>query len=187
MRLVFDHKHGRYDNENNLPLIYVECVRENETTRELFETGWLPWGDRWYQTRSARLRSGRISSRRKKELSAITIKEGLSDTENAEWVKRFGLTTGWAAYEKYGVPYTFSFDDRFWGLAKIYDDQFLYCLMSTDQYPESYGTLSYYYLMNKFGGDFEYLYITDYYDEFKYKSQLFGFEYWTGFEWVKKQ
>ena len=50
---------------------------------------------------------------------------------------------------------------------------------------KSYGTLSYYYLLEKFLGKYDFLYITDYFSQFEYKKNLPNFEYWDGKSWLK--
>ena len=47
----------------------------------------------------------------------------------------------------------------------------------------SYGTLSFYYLIEKYKEKYKYLYIADYFDCFSYKKNLQGFEYWNGEKW----
>lgn len=188
MRLVFNHEFGKYDLGNNIPLIYVECIPESETPQELFETGWLPWWEKWQQTRSARLSIGPISARRRRELSGLRIREGLSPAEDREWIDRLGLHEWVDPYYSFGGRnYTFTFDDEFWALAKIYDDQLMFCTMPISRSDKSYGTLSYYYLLQRFNGEFQYLYISDYYEKFKYKADLPGFQYWNGTNWVSNR
>ena len=51
----------------------------------------------------------------------------------------------------------------------------------------SYGTLSYYHLVEKFRNDYEYMYISEFYEKFSYKQNLSGFEFWNGLEWEKEK
>lgn len=51
----------------------------------------------------------------------------------------------------------------------------------------SYGTLSFYYLIQHlYGCGYEYLYTSEYYSQFNYKSKLPNFEWWNGTNWVKE-
>ncbi|MEY4343279.1 MAG: hypothetical protein RL736_1077 [Pseudomonadota bacterium] len=51
----------------------------------------------------------------------------------------------------------------------------------------SYGTLSFYYLIDKFYNEgHKYLYTSEYYPLFSYKENLQGFEWWNGEQWVCK-
>jgi hypothetical protein len=55
----------------------------------------------------------------------------------------------------------------------------------------SYGILSFYYMIDFFKQTNKYLYISEYYEQFKYKEKLPGFEWWNGTKWnptkVKKK
>ena len=54
MKIKFNHKVSIYSGE--YPLIYSEATPENETNQFMFEIGWVPYYDVWYQTKSARLK-----------------------------------------------------------------------------------------------------------------------------------
>ena len=64
MKITFDHSKGVFT-ETGDSLLEVFAITENETSKEMFESGWLPFRDKWYQTRSSRLELREISKRRK--------------------------------------------------------------------------------------------------------------------------
>lgn len=178
MKIKFDHIHSKFI--DGLPLLYVKSEIESETPKYMFEHGWVPLDDKnWYQTQSARLKLSDISSRRKKELEKISVSENVDITSfpliySKEEIKDYSLTN----------HYDFCFDNQFCGRINFYDDQVFYSMMSISKDKKSYGTLSYYYLINKLKDNYEYLYISDYYDIFSSKSKLPGFEYWNGSCWL---
>lgn len=174
MKLIFNHNISIFNGE--FPLIYLEAIRENETHQFMFENGWIPYYDVWYQTKSARLKLKPISNKRKKELSKLKI---TTKTDNLE-IKSPNDIEAYSS-NKY---FDFFIDDMFWGRVNFYDNQILYSITNRITHKNSYGTLSIYYLIDLFKDKYEYLYITDYFEEFSYKSKLPGFEYWDGKEWV---
>ncbi len=174
MKLIFNHNNSVFDGEN--PLIYLESLRENETSQFMFENGWVPYGDRWYQTKSARLKLKPISIKRKKQLSKLKI---TTQTNNLE----IKILNDLEAYSL-SKHFDFFMDDLFWGRVNFYDNQILYSVSNAITHKNSYGTLSMYYLIDLFKDEYEYLYIADYFKDFEYKSKLPGFEYWDGNEWV---
>jgi len=177
MKLIFDHSLSIYNVQN--PLIYLEAKRENESAKFMFENGWIVYyknnQEYWYQTRSSRLKIQEISNKRKNELSKIKISEY---TEN----KQIKIPSDIQFYN-YGKFEDFFFDDIFLGRINYVEDQVLFSIMSEIKSKKSYGTLSYYYLLKKFTNQYEYLYISDYFDIFNYKNKLQGFEYWNGITW----
>ena len=176
MKLLINHKNSIFDGQK--PLIHLEAVKENETAKYMFENGWVPYKDIWYQTQSSRLKLSDISTSRKKELNNISVTH---ETNNNDITIPYDLE----AYSG-SKHLDFFFDNIFWGRINFYENQILYSVMNTVQSKKSYGTLSYYYLIDKFKSEYEYLYITDYYEQFKYKSKLPNFEFWNGSSWVKE-
>jgi hypothetical protein len=178
MKLIFDHTKSIYNGVE--PLIYLDAERDNETAKFMFENGWIPYYEEekeyWYQTKSSRLKIEKISQRRKKELSKIKI---TSQTKNQQINLPFSLD-----FYNYGVFEDFFFDDIFWGRIIFIEDQVMFAIMNQTSSKKSYGTLSYYYLLDKLNGMYEYLYITDYFDNFSYKDKLPNFEYWDGKKWI---
>lgn len=174
MKLIFNHSFSIYDGKN--PLIYLEAETENESAKYMFENGWVPHKDRWYQTKSARLKTAPISAKRKYSIRSLNISE---TTSNRNIQRPIDIEN----YEN-GNYLDFFFDDIFWGRVNFYEDQILYSVMNNVVDKKSYGTLSFYYLIDKFQNQYEYIYITDYFDCFDYKKKLSGFEYWNGFAWV---
>lgn len=193
MKIIFDHKNGIFTEEGN-SLLEVFALVENESSKEMFENGWLPFRDKWYQTISSRIKLNPISKRRKKELEKITIsKVGDLNSliEKSKIYKKFD--------ENYLKEYLelnhfkFWFDSCFCGIVNMIDNIPYYTFMIWDEsYKEhSYGTLSFYYIIQYlYDCGYEYLYTSEYYYQFNYKSKLPNFEWWNGTNWVvetKKQ
>lgn len=177
MKLIFNHSLSIFKDE--IPLIYLNAKRENETEQFMLENGWIPYykdfEEFWYQTKSSRLKIEKISKKRKSELKKIKIS---NTTDNNFIIKPNDLE-----YYNHGNFEDFFFDDIFWGRINYFDNQLVYSVMNTIRSEKSYGTLSYYYLIDRFLGKFDYIYITDFFEEFSYKKNLQGFEYWDGNLW----
>jgi hypothetical protein len=186
MKIIFDHTNGVFTEQGN-SLLEVFAIKENETEKYMFENGWLPFQDRWYQTCSSRLELKPISKRRKKELSKIKI----SYDQNFSKILNNSIK-----YEKFDLNYLneylklnhykFFFDDCFCGIVNIINNIPYYTFMLWDERNRnySYGTLSFYYLIDKFYNEgHKYLYTSEYYPLFSYKKKLQGFEWWDGQKW----
>ena len=189
MKLIFNHNEGSYVEETGACLMEVDCLKENETSKFMFENGWIPYIEEniWYQCKSARLKLSPISKRRKKELSKINFYEKGDFEEITERARPFGcFDQKWLDYFKIKEPnYKFFMDDAAFGIVNFFDDQIIYTNLVWDKNKvlNSYGTLSYYHLIEKFRNDYEYMYITEYYEIFSYKENLQGFEFWDGKKW----
>lgn len=187
MKVIFDHTNGIF-NENGNSLLEVFAIKENESSEYMFNNGWLPFQNKWYQTRSSRLKLKPISKRRKKELSKINISYSnnvFDIADKAIYYKKFDYN-----YLKDYLKLThfkFFFDDCFCGIVNIIDNIPYYTFMLWDESHKdhSYGTLSFYYLIDKlYNEGHEYLYISEYYPLFSYKKNLPGFEWWDGKNWI---
>lgn len=177
MKLIFDH--NKTILEKKYPLIYLEAERQEESAKYMFENGWVPYYDNgeevWYQTCSSRLKIEEISNKRKKELNKIKISSSSSNL-NIQFPLNFDFYNS-------GNFEDFYFDDLFWGRVIYIEDQVMFAIMNIVKDKKSYGTLSYYYLLQKFLSKYEFLYITDFFDEFSYKKKLQGFQLWDGKTW----
>lgn len=187
MKVRFDHTYGVW--VENASLLEVVAEREWESHKFMFENGWLPYRGEWYQTRSSRVKTGEISKKRKKTLQSIEISDA-GDIEKfikqAEGNGKFILEEFEYFIENHD-PIVFFMDDALLGVCNRFDDQIMYSVMAYDKAKngsKSYGTNSFYYLIDRFKDDYEYIYISEYYPEFEYKSDLQGFEYWDGSGWV---
>ena len=187
MKIIFDHANGEF-NKNGNSLLEVFAIKEDESNEYMFNNGWLPFKDTWYQTRSSRLKLAPISKRRSKELSKINI----SYCKNV-----FDIADKAINYEKFNYNYLkdylklnhfkFFFDDCFCGVVNLVGNIPYYTFMIWDQSHKdhSYGTLSFYYLIDKlYNEGHEYLYTSEYYPIFSYKKTLPGFEWWDGKDWT---
>jgi hypothetical protein len=189
MKIIFDHKNGIFTEEGN-SLLEVFAITDKESSQEMFESGWLPFRNRWYQTVSSRIKLGPISSRRKKELQKLNIgqKGDINKLiEQSKMYKKFD-----ESYLKEYLKlnhFKFWFDSCFCGIVNMVDDIPYYTFMIWDesQKKHSYGTLSFYYLMEYlYESGYEYLYTSEYYPQFRYKKNLPNFEWWNGTDWIKE-
>ena len=183
MKILFDHDCGAYNEKFSVPLCFVKAKREKETCKYMFENGWIPYGKSngfWYQARSSRIKLDfDVSRRKRKALSELKVTYddmNLLDLENPPSLKEV------ESYAK-GKHIDIFFDGIFGFRLNFYEDQLLGSLMNRVRHKNGYGTLVYYYIMENFCYDYEYLYISDYYDQFIYKMFLPSFEYWNGSEW----
>lgn len=182
MKIRFWHDAGEYNHDYDSPMVYVTAVRENESCKYMFENGWLPYGhkdDLWYQCRSSRIKNISISKNKKSQLSRIKI------SEEGDYKKIIDMPTNWdmIAYSKSDYVDTF-FDDKLWVRINFYEDQVLLSLMNKTRFKKHYGVLAHYYFMEKFKNDYEYLYVTEFYEHLEYKQQLPNFEFWDGKDWI---
>lgn len=178
MKLIIDHSKSILSGTE--PLIYLESERENESAKYMFENGWIPYYENnkefWYQTISSRLKINQISHKRKKELNKIKISSSTTNTNI-----QLPISFDW--YNS-GNFEDFYFDDVFWGRLIYIEDQVMFAIMNLTKDKKSYGTISYYYLLEKLFGNYEFLYITDFFDKYNYKKKLPGFQFWNGKEWI---
>jgi hypothetical protein len=190
MKLIFNHTEGIFSKSGSC-LLEVECYREQETAKYMFENGWLPFKeDKWYQCQSSRLLLSPISSRRKRELSKIKFSPTGDSINLIDRAKIFNcFNEEWLEFYSSLPNYTFYIDDAAMGIVNFYEDQIFYTSFVWDKNKKenSYGTLSYYHLVEKFRNDYEYMYISEFYEKFSYKQNLSGFEFWNGLEWKKEK
>jgi hypothetical protein len=188
MKIIFDHNNGIFTNKGD-SLLEVYAIKEHESSEYMFENGWLPFRKIWYQTKSSRLELDKISKRREKELSKIKVSfsgDLSSLIEKSIKYKKFDPVY----LEEYlKLPhFKFFFDDCFCGIVNLIDNIPYYTFMIWDESKKcnSYGTLSYYYLIEEFlKKGHKHLYISEYYTPFFYKKNIQGFEYWDGKKWNK--
>jgi len=160
MKLIFNHKEGLFSQSGSC-LLEVECYRDTETIEYMFENSWLPFKDnKWYQCKSSRLLLSPISSRRKKELSKIKFSTDGDKKSLIEKSKVFGcFNEEWLNFY-FSLPnYTFFMDDAAMGIVNFYEDQIFYTTFVWDKTKNqnSYGTLSYYHLVEKFKNNYKYI------------------------------
>jgi len=189
MKIFFDHNDGLYTDGHNY--LTVTAKQEHETSEYMFENGWLPEfpkSDSWYQVRSSRLKLKPISKKRQKRLSKINItydKDVLEIAQMANKEKYCSITLPILLEDP--NTFKFFFDDCFCGLLYFRDNIPYFPMMVWDESSKkhSYGTLSYYFMIDKlFKEGYEYLYISQYYVHFlSYKKNLQGFEWWDGSVW----
>ena len=187
MKIIFNHDKGLFTNEGE-SLLEVYAITDSETPKNMFENGWLPFRDKWYQTKSSRLKLSEISNRRKKELSKIKVSNEGDLNLIVQKSLKYGKFESEYLDEYLELPhYKFFFDDCFCGIVNLVENIPYYTFMIWDESNKnhSYGTLSYYYLIEKyFKENLDYIYISEFYEQFSYKQNLPGFEFWTGTKWI---
>jgi hypothetical protein len=196
MKVVFDHSKGIFTKTGE-SLLEVYAITEYEDSLTMFNGGWLPYKDRWYQTKSSRINliDNNISKRRKKELININIsctKETSNNLKIKDLINKsiLHLKFDAAIIDDYlNIPHIeFWMDDAFCGIVNMIDNIPYYTFMIWDKtnIDNSYGTLSFYAMIEYFKKEHQYLYISEYYEQFSYKSKLPGFEWWDGIKWNTK-
>lgn len=186
MKIIYNHNNGFFT-QTGESLLEVYAITDKETSKDMFENGWLPFREKWYQTKSSRLKLNDISNRRKRELSKIKISDQGDLNSIVKRALKFGKFEVEYLDEYLELPhYKFFFDDCFCGIVNLVDNIPYYTFMIWDESNKnhSYGTLSYYYLIEKyFKENLDYIYISEYYEQFSYKKKLPNFEYWDGTKW----
>ncbi len=188
MKILFNHENGFHIDGYNY--LIVGAKQEHETSEYMFQNGWLPSfpkSDSWYQVRASRLKLKPISKRRQKELSKINItydKDVFEIEQKANKEKYHPVVLRYLLEDP--DTFKFFFDDCFCGILYFRDGTPYYVMMIWDDSNKkhSYGTLSYYFLIDKLLKEgYEYLYISQYYEQFSYKKRIQGFEWWNGSVW----
>ncbi len=203
MKIIFDHLHGRIENDRVFCEAFV--IPEGESDEELLELGYLPnpFTDYWYQARSCRINSNTVtlSYKRKKCLSQLDIEIfSYSDIKNEVdlffnnyfIIKNFDLQNYYNNNSKFEdlkvmkvklddmvVAYT-----RFKELDKSllgFETSIIQNLTKFSLGKDSILLLSNYgKSKNK---DFLYIY-ESYQNYFPYKTEITGSEYWEGEKWI---
>ena len=190
MKIFFEHSKGFLKDGDNF--LSVSAIQTNETSEYMFENGWLPFFPRrhqhWMQCRSSRLKLKPISKRRQKELSKINVTYDKDVWEIAQMSNEEKFNFGFvSSIIEDPNTFIFFFDDCFCGLLNFTEGipYFAAMLWNESHKEHSYGTLSYYFLIDKLLKEgHDYLYISQYYDQFSYKENIQGFEWWSGSEWI---
>ncbi len=204
MKIIFDHLHGRIENDRVFCEAFV--IPEGESDEELLELGFLPNIQPplyWYQARSCRINSNNVtlSYKRKKCLSQLDIEIfSYSDIKNEVdlffnnyfIIKNFDLQNYYNNNSKFEdlkvmkvklddmvVAYT-----RFKELDKSllgFETSIIQNLTKFSLGKDSILLLSNYgKSKNK---DFLYIY-ESYQNYFPYKTEITGSEYWEGEKWI---
>jgi hypothetical protein len=191
MKTRISHVNGKYDLETGSPLCEVFCVREKASYKKMFETGWQPMGDnKWYQSRSARLKISPISGNRRRKLKKINISNSGDYKQILENVKDLYPSVVNVEVEKsLSVKHEiYYFNDVVFSILNWYDDIPYVPVLLGGRLDKSGITpnVHYYFLDKLVGHNYPYLYISEWYEPFQYKSELPGFEWWDGENWVTK-
>jgi len=169
----------------------VFCVPTEETDQYLFENGWLPTKNgEWYQCRSARVKIDPISGNRRRKLKKVKISNQGDYKQILENVKHLYPSVildevDSALSVKHEIYY---FNDTVFSIINWYGDIPYVPVLLGGRLDESGVTpkVHYYFIDNLVGNSYPYLYISEWYEQFQYKSELPNFEWWDGEKWVKK-
>lgn len=202
MKIYFDHING-FGKISNQDLIYTEIFgypEINDDFDDLLENGWLPWNNYWFQARSTRYNLSLIDFHKKTKKIAKKIEYKLGKPSNED-IDR--ISKAYQSKKNFISKHVFDnelmlensiqyfHESKLIGFVcyKLFKRSFVGVQFAWDyEKPQlSLGTIStliettlakksgciYYYMM---GG----------YEECSvYKSELDGFEWWTGKEWSK--
>lgn len=191
MRTKVSHVNGKYDLESGSALCELFCFPDGESSKELFESGWLPTRDgKWYQSRSSRVKIAPISGNRRRKLKKIKVSTDGDYKRILENCKNL-----YPAIVLDEVEYTVLFPHEIY----YFNDSVFAILIWLDNIPfvstliggrldkSGITPMVHYFFLDKLNGhSYPYIYISEWYEEFGYKSDLSGFEWWDGEKWVMK-
>jgi len=191
MRTRFNHENGKYDLDTAADLCEVFCVPNGETNQYLFENGWLPTKNgEWYQCRSARVKIQPISGNRRRKVKKVKVTNQGNYKEILKNVKHLYPSVIVDEVEsalsvKHEIYY---FNDIVFSILNWYDDIPYVPVLIGGRLDESGVTprVHYYFIDKLVGHSYPYLYVSEWYEQFQYKSELPNFEWWDGENWVKK-
>ena len=191
MRTRFNHENGKYDLESGSALCELFCFPDDESYRELFENGWLPTRDeKWYQSRSSRVKIAPISGNRRRRLNKIKVSTDGDYKQILENCKHLypAVVLDEVAYTVLFPHEIYYFDDSVFAILLWFDDIPFVSTLIGGRLDKSGITpmVNYFFLHKLREHSYPYIYISEWYDEFGYKSDLPGFEWWDGEKWVMK-
>jgi hypothetical protein len=191
MKIRISHLNGKYDNETGADLCEVFGTPDGETYKELFETGWLPTKNgEWYQSRSSRVKIDELSGTRRYEVRKLKV------SNEGDWERIFGETKH--LYPNFQEDYIrtclsfnheiYYFDDSVFAILNWFDDiPFFSTVVGGRMKKNGITPLTCYYFIQKLlDHSYPYLYISEWYDQFKFKANYPNFEWWDGESWIKK-
>ena len=191
MKTQISHVNGKYDLETGSALCEVFCTTDDESYVKMFESGWQPIGDnKWYQSKSSRLKISSISGNRRRKLKKLKISNDGDYKQILENVKHLypsviSIEVEKALSVKHEIYY---FNDVVFSILNWYDDIPYIPVLLGGRLDRSGITpnVHYYFLDKLVGHSYPYLYISEWYEQFHYKAELPNFEWWDGENWVKK-
>jgi len=191
MKTQISHVNGKYDLETGSALCEVFCTKDDESYVKMFESGWQPIGDnRWYQSRSSRLKISPISGNRRRKLKKLKISNDGDYKQILENIKHlYPLAIHNEVEKALSVKHEiYYFNDVVFSILNWYDDiPYVPVLLGGRLDKSGVTPLVHYYFLDKLVGcSYPYLYISEWYEQFHYKSELPNFEWWNGENWVKK-
>ena len=191
MKTKISHVNGKYDLESGATLCELFCFPDGESDKELFESGWLPdRGEKWYQSRSSRVKIAPISGNRKRRLNKIKVSTDGDYKQILENCKHLypAVVLDEVAYTVLFPHEIYYFDDSVFAILLWFDDIPFVSTLIGGRLDKSGITpmVNYFFLHKLREHSYPYVYISEWYDEFGYKSDLPGFEWWDGEKWVMK-
>lgn len=185
------HINGKYDLESGSPLCEVFCRPTGESFQYLFENGWLPIRDgEWYQSRSSRVKISPISGNRRRKLKKINVSNTGDYKEILDRVEHLYPKIIRTEVDKaLSVPHEiYYFNDNIFSILNWYDDIPYVPVLLGGRLDRSGVTpqVHYFFIDRLFGkSNYPYIYISEWYEQFNYKSELPNFEWWNGDSWCK--
>ena len=191
MRTQISHVNGKYDLETGSPLCEVFCIPDGESNQTLFENGWLPAHDNvWYQSRSARVKVSPISGNQRRKLKKIKVSTDGDYKQILENTRHLypSVVIDEVEHMVQNPHEIYYFNDVVFSILNWYDNiPFLSVLLGGRLDKTGVTPKVHYYFIDKMvGHNYPYLYISEWYEQFNYKSELPGFEWWDGEKWVTK-
>ena len=202
MKIIFDHINGfgKISNEDFIHTPVIGYSEINDDFDELLENGWLPWNDYWFQARSVRYNLLKLDFHKKTKKISKKIEYQLGKLQKKD-VQRiseaYQLKKGFISNHVFdnelmlenSIQYFYESELIGFVCYKLFKRSFVGVQFAWDYKKQnlSLGNVStliettlakksgciYYYMM----GGYEECCI--------YKSELNGFEWWTGKEWSK--
>jgi len=191
MKTKIRHVYGKYDLESGSALCEVFCFPNGESHQELFESGWLPTRDgKWYQSRSSRIKIEPISGNRRRKLKKINISTNGDYKQILERCKHLypAIILDEVAYTVLFPHEIYYFNDSVFAILLWFDNiPFVSTLIGGRLDKNGVTPMVHYFFLEKLREhSYPYMYISEWYDEFAYKAELPGFEWWDGEKWVIK-
>lgn len=202
MKIIFDHING-FGKISNQDLIYADVFgypEINDDLDELLENGWLPWNNYWFQSRSVRYDLSKIQFHKKTKKNAKKIEYQLGKPSNEDVdriAKAYQNKKGFISKHVFDNDLMlensiqYFYESKLIGFVcyKLFKKSFIGIQFAWDyEKPQlSLGNISFFIesTLAKRSGCIYYYVMGGYEECCLYKSEIDGFEWWTGKEWSK--
>lgn len=203
MKVFFDHI-GGFGKVKHLDFIFSNpyaLLEDGESPAKALKTGWIPWGEYWYNLRSVRIdlslykpsdTAKRLSKKVIAQVGDLKTKQNLYMEIYHKYCDHHGFERNidWDLFEGSNVI-EYLYDERVVAISlyKVYEDQFVATQFIWDyQEPKlSLGNVAQLFEC-KFAKEIHnctHVYLLGGYEQCcAYKSSFKGFEFWTGSLWI---